>query len=97
MEYVHNENIEKFARFAARVWNEEVDFNSLERTARKGIEDLRKFFRSIGLPTSLGDLDVEIDETDLEEMARKCTDKGPVGNFVKLDEEDVLEIYHLAR
>ncbi|MCF7875517.1 iron-containing alcohol dehydrogenase [Candidatus Bipolaricaulota bacterium] len=97
MEYVHNENIEKFARFAASVWNEEVDFNSLERTAQKGIEDLRKFFRSTGLPTSLGDLDVEIDEADLEEMARKCTDKGPVGNFVELDEEDVLEIYQLAR
>ncbi|MEF8726390.1 MAG: iron-containing alcohol dehydrogenase [Candidatus Bipolaricaulota bacterium] len=97
MEYVYDENIEKFAQFAARVWNEETDFNSLERTAEKGIENLRRFFRNIGLPTSLDDVDVEIDKADLEEMASKCTEKGPVGNFVELGEEDVLAIYQLAR
>jgi len=97
MEYVHQKNLEKFAQFAARVWNEEVDFASLERTALKGIEDLREFFRRVGLPTRLSDLEVEISEADLEEMADKCTENGPVGNFVELDRDDVLEIYNLAR
>ena len=32
----------------------------------------------------------------LEEMARKCTERGPIGSFAKLGEKDVLAIYRLA-
>ncbi|MEF8849666.1 MAG: iron-containing alcohol dehydrogenase [Candidatus Bipolaricaulota bacterium] len=96
MKYVYEEDPKKFAQFTARVWNEETNFDSLERTAKEGIKRLETFFERIGLPTRLDDLEVEVTEADLVEMADKCTDSGPVGNFVELDKEDVLAIYRLA-
>lgn len=56
---------------------------------------MKTFFRSLGLPVTLTELKVGTDR--LEEMAAKCTARGPVGNFVKLDKEDVLAIYQLAQ
>ena len=43
---------------------------------------------------ALGELGVPSDR--LEEMARKCTERGPIGNFARLGEKDVLAIYRLA-
>lgn len=95
MKYVYKRNINRFAQFAVRVWNVEPDFTSLEKTALAGIERLKEYFRSIGLPVTLKELGIPEDR--LEEMAAKCTERGPVGNFVKLEKEDVLNIYRLAR
>lgn len=95
MEYVYQENVNKFAQFASRVWNVETDFGDLEWTARQGIKKTKEFFSSIGLPVTLEELEVPTDK--LEEMAEKCTQRGTVGNFKKLEKEDVLEIYRLAR
>lgn len=95
MKYVYRHNINRFAQFAVRVWNVEPDFASLEKTALAGIERLKEYFRSIGLPVTLKELGIPDDR--LEEMAAKCTERGPVGNFVKLDKEDVLNILKMAR
>ncbi|MHB1405073.1 MAG: iron-containing alcohol dehydrogenase [Desulfitobacteriaceae bacterium] len=74
---------------------EATPFEWPERTAWEGIERLIEFFRTIGLPVTLTELDVPEDR--LEEMAAKCTHSGPVGNFMKLNKKDVLEILRLAR
>jgi len=95
MRYVYKRHIGRFAQFAARVWNVEPDFTSLEKTALAGIERLKGYFRSIGLPVTLKELGIPEDR--LEEMAAKCTERGPVGSFVKLGKDDVLSIYNLAR
>ncbi|MFW6264723.1 MAG: iron-containing alcohol dehydrogenase [Bacillota bacterium] len=94
MKYVYKENINKFVQFAVRVWDIEADFENLEYTALAGIEKLKDFFKSIGLPVSFADLTLPDDK--LEIMAEKCVEYGPVGNFKKLDKEDVLNIYKLA-
>jgi len=72
----------------------EYDFGSPERTALEGIRRIQGFFRSIGLPTTLKEL--SIPEDRLEEMAKRSTATGPLGNFVKLGAADVLKIYRLA-
>lgn len=97
MKYNYQKNVERFAQFATRVWNVDPDFFSLEETALQGIHELEKFYESIGLPTRLEDLEEDISEREMEEMAAKCTEDGPVGNFVELDEADVLKIYKLAQ
>ncbi|MFP4164903.1 MAG: iron-containing alcohol dehydrogenase, partial [Chitinispirillaceae bacterium] len=97
MEYVYKNNVARFVQFASRVWNEEIDFLHQEKTALKGIWRLKEFFSSIGLPVSLGEMNISGDR--LEEMADKCTDsgKGTAGGFVTLDRNDVLEILKLAK
>mgnify|MGYP001241811667 CR=1 FL=1 len=97
MKYVYTHDVDRFVQFAVRVWNVEMDFENPERTALEGIRRLQEFFGRVGLPVTLKDLGIEDDR--LEEMADKATDSNTktLGNFVKLDRDDVLQIYKLAR
>lgn len=95
MQYVYQENVNKFAQFANRVFNVEPDFDAPNITALQGIKRFKSFYKSLGLPVSLEELGVSDDR--LEEMASKCTAKGPVGNFKKLYKQDVWNIYKLAK
>ncbi|MDG5813556.1 iron-containing alcohol dehydrogenase [Chitinispirillales bacterium ANBcel5] len=96
MKTVYKTNIARFVQFASRVWNVEINFQDQEKTALEGIKRTEQFFSSIGLPVTLGEMD--IDDKRLEEMADKCTDggKGCAGNFVKIDKNGVLEILKTA-
>ena len=96
MRYVYKHDIKRFAQFAHRVWNVEYNVFNIEETALKGISALESYYASIGLPVRLSQ--ANIDEAHLEEMADKCTGSGTytVGNFMKLNREDVLNIYKLA-
>lgn len=97
MRYVYKHNISRFAQFATRVWNVKYSFESPEKTALEGINRLEKFFKEIGLPTTLKEADIPEDR--LKEMADKCkmTNGDTVGNFVKLTKDDVLNILMLAK
>jgi alcohol dehydrogenase YqhD (iron-dependent ADH family) len=94
MTHVYRHEVQRFVRFAVRVWGLEPDFGSPERTALEGIRRLKGFFHDIGLPTTLAELGVPADR--LQEMARRCTARGPVGHFAELGEADVLAVYKLA-
>jgi len=94
MKYVYKLNIERFAQFASRVWNVNVYFNDLEKVALEGIKNFEDFLKEIGLPARLEQIDIHADR--LEEMASKCTEGGPIGEFMKLEYQDVLNIYKLA-
>ena len=55
---------------------------------------MKDFYHRIGLPVSLGELRVPTDR--LEEMAEKATRRGPLGQFKKLEQADVLNILKIA-
>jgi alcohol dehydrogenase YqhD (iron-dependent ADH family) len=95
MKYVYKHDINRFVQFANRVWDIEIDLNNLEKTALAGIKKTEQFFSSIGMPVTLKE--ANIDSEHFEEMAKKGTENRTLGNFVKLNEEDVLNIYHLAK
>jgi hypothetical protein len=95
MKHVYKNDVARFARFAVNVWGVEPRFEWPERTALEGIGRTKNFFRDIGLPTSLPELGIKDDR--LEEMAKKATAAGPLGNFVKLGKDDVVSIYRLAQ
>jgi alcohol dehydrogenase len=94
MKYVYKHDIARFKKFAVRVMRVSVEGLSDEQVALKGIEALKDFFSSIGMPTSFKE--VGVDETRLGEMAEKSQRFGTIGNFVKLNKEDVKSIYTLA-
>jgi hypothetical protein len=95
MKYVYKVNVDRFVQYAVRVWKVEQDFHDPEKTALEGIARLEAFFRSIGLPTRLAD--AGITEDRFWEMAEKCVGSGTVGGLKKLDRNDVVNIYRLAR
>lgn len=96
MRYVYKSRLDKFVQFAVRVWDLELDFEFPERAAIEGIDRLRGFFKGMGLPTTLKEMGIPEDK--LEELALRCTDSGTstIGNLVKLNKEDVLNILKIA-
>jgi len=98
MKHVYTHNVNRFAQFASRVWNIEIDFHDQEKTALAGIVALERFFSSIGLPVRLKEMN--IGEDKLQEMVDKCTGRNgaaTVGGFVPLHHKDILEILMQAR
>ena len=94
MTHVSRTNPTKVAQLARRVLdvNEEDD----TKAALKGIERLRAFFTSLGLPSTLSELGVK--EADIPVMVEKLhINKGEhVGAYVPLSASNTAEIYHLA-
>ena len=95
MKYVYKHDLNRFAQFANRVFNIDININNLEETSLKGIEALENFFTDIDLPTRLSHVD--IDDNRIEEMSKKLvTYCDHVGNFVEIREREALEIFKLA-
>ena len=72
-----------------------MDFENPEITARRGIESVKSFWKSIGMPVSFGeigaspeDIPLLLDMLDLEN--RK------LGVFVELERKDCEYIYRIA-
>lgn len=95
MKYVYRNDLNRFAQFAHRVWDVEIDLHDIEKTALAGIKKTQQFFSSIGMPITLKE--ANIGPEHIEEMAKKATERWPLGNFVKLHEQDVAQILHLAK
>jgi alcohol dehydrogenase YqhD (iron-dependent ADH family) len=94
MKYNYKSNIDRFVQFATRVWNVEMNYYDPEATVLEGIKKFEEFLTSIDMPTRLSQAD--IDSERFEEMAAKATENGAVGGFVKLNKEDIINIYKLA-
>ena len=99
MKYVYKQRLSQFIRFATAVWNVEYDRNDPAATAYEGIVRLERFFRSLGLPTTLEDAGLDYDDAKLRFLAERCdrNELGKVGHFVELETDDVEKIYHLAK
>ena len=98
MTYTMNHDVARFAQLAVRVWNCEMDYANPEKTAKAGIECLKKFWSNLGLPINFEQLGAK--EEDIEAMAQSaCYGDGRggyLGGFVKLDKQAVEAIYRLA-
>jgi alcohol dehydrogenase YqhD (iron-dependent ADH family) len=94
MKYVYKKDIDMFYKFAVRVFDADPCFGTRESIALKGIERLISFFKGLDLETSLKDIGVG--EEGFEEMAGKAMLFGPIGGYMELNKQDVLNIYKLA-
>jgi len=95
--YNMNHNVMRFAQVANRVWGCQMDFEHPENTAKAGIEALRSFLISIGMPKNFEELGAK--EEDIEKMAHSACfgdgRQGKLGGFVSLSQQDVENIYRL--
>ncbi len=94
MKYVYQENINMFVQFARNMWGVEANLRSAEDVALEGISRMENFFKSLGLPVRLSE--VNITEKDLGLLTEKAQTYGSKGFFKKLAKEDMLNIYKLA-
>ncbi len=93
---VYRDCIPRFAQFGRCVWDvrEEDDLCA----AKAGIEKTVSFFRSIGMPVSLGELNVGVTEADLRPLALDATrdDSIRLTRIRPLGAADVEAIYRGA-
>ena len=97
--YVMETRLSRFVRFAVNVMRVENDFTDPRRTAEKGIEAMERFYRSIGMPTSIPELiGRPATEEEIKTMADKCCrqDTHTEGNFKVLYRKEMEDVYHLA-
>ena len=96
--YVYKDCLHRFHRFAVNVMAV-PDEGAPEEVALKGIEALEEFFRSIHMPTSLSEMNLDPTEEEMKLMAHKCSVAagGAKGSAKVLHEEDMLAIYEMAR
>ena len=96
--YNMSHDVMRFAQIAVRVWGCKMDFAHPEVTAKAGIEALRSFLQSIGMPKNFEELGAK--EEDIEKLAYTCcfgkgNEGGKIGGFVTLEQKDVEAIYKL--
>lgn len=96
MTYVMKHDVNRFAQLAVRVWGVPMNEQNPEETAKEGIERLKKFLTSIGMPINFKELGAK--EEDIPFMVEKLGlgENGTIGSFVKLTAKDVEQIYRLA-
>ncbi|MCQ2596113.1 MAG: iron-containing alcohol dehydrogenase [Treponemataceae bacterium] len=96
--YTLQHDVMRFAKIAVRVWGCQMDFDNPERTAKAGIEALRNFLVSIGMPKNFAELGAK--EADIEKLAHTCcygngNTSGKISGFTTLEQKDVEAIYRL--
>lgn len=96
MKYAYKYNIPRFCQYAVRVWNCEMDYENPENTVIAGIEATIKYFKEIGMPTTLGELNIT--EDSIEEMAEKCTDYGGriLPGYIEYGKKEIIDILKLC-
>ena len=95
--YVYQSNPERFAQFAANVFDIpcSIDF---EKTALAGIEAMEDFLRSVNMPTNLHDLGLDLNDQQIHDLAFRCSfeDTRTIGVFKQLNMKGMEKIYQMA-
>lgn len=96
--YVYKDCLPRFKRFALYVMGVEDEGSDAE-IALAGIEAMESFYHSIGMPINMRELGIEPTEEQILEMAHRCAlaTGGQIGSAKVLKEEDMVQIYKMAR
>jgi alcohol dehydrogenase YqhD (iron-dependent ADH family) len=92
MKYVSKNNPEKFTQFAHRIWS--IKTLKKNNSVNIGIDKLEFFFSELNLATRLSS--IGIDNANFYKIADNATKFGPLGDFQKIDRNDVIRILELA-
>ncbi len=94
--YVMQHDVMRFAKVAVRVWGCQMDFDHPEVTAKAGIEALRAFLCSIGMPKNFAELGAKEEDIPVLVDTLCGGDRGgSISGFVTLTAEDCAKIYQL--
>lgn len=98
--HVYKTNPRRFAKIAVNVLGVQAGADD-EQTALAGICAMEDFFRSIGMPISIAELEgFTLTDEQIDALARACVSRSPggtIGAFQTLHLADVRAIYTAAR
>lgn len=92
--YVYMHNIPRFAQFARRVW--EIGEADDKKAAEAGIVAMEVFFKSIGMPTTLGEFGIDVGA--IQKLTDLCTFNGQrtIKSIIELGDKEIKEIFELC-
>ncbi|RKM56540.1 iron-containing alcohol dehydrogenase [Butyrivibrio sp. X503] len=95
--YVMKHDVMRFAQVATRVWGCQMDFTNPEVTAKAGIEALRNFLISIGMPRNFEELGAKKEDIPklVDVLCNGDGRPGSISGFVTLNEDDCTKIYEM--
>ncbi|MFG6119535.1 iron-containing alcohol dehydrogenase [Thalassobacillus sp. B23F22_16] len=85
----------RFKRLAVQVFGVNAEGKSDREAGLQGIEELRKFWSSLGAPETLRDYDIDDSKFDL--IVDRAMKRGSFGNFNKLENDDVASILEMSK
>lgn len=96
MKYTLQKDIQRYKRFAIKVFGVEANNKTDQEIALEGIEKLEAFYQELGMPIRFEGLNAKAQDIDhLVEKLQENVGKT-FGHFQVLDMEDARRIYHLA-
>ncbi len=88
----------RFAQLAARVWDCEMDTEHPEHTAQMGITAMESYFKTLGMPTTMGELGISPADYDaIADLTTANNTKTVPSCYGAMDRERILKIYRLAQ
>lgn len=96
IKYVMDTNVMRFAQFAVRVWNCEMNFEDPKATALEGVAKLQAFNKSIGMPLTFADIGAREEDIPLMTEKTRSDAKGLQGNFVRMTKKDIEAIFRMC-
>lgn len=97
MRYHMHKNVMRFAQFAVRVYDCEMDFQHPEVTALHGIEAHEQFLRDIGMPLTLKELGARTEDIPaLAAKTKKTNPDGTTGGAFPMTPADIEAILRIA-
>ncbi len=97
--YVMDRHVSRFVQYAVNVMQVPTDFAHPRQTALAGIEATERFYRAIGMPTSIPELiGRQVTDDEIRQMADKCSRGNTitVGAMEVLHVADMEAIYRMA-
>ena len=96
--YIYKYAIPRFCQYAVRVWNLDMNYEHPERTALAGIQATEEYFRSLGMPTRMGELGIVLTDAQIEELAEKATFFGTriMPDYIPIGKKEIIEILREA-
>lgn len=90
--YVYADNCKRFKQYAVNVWDVSESNKNDSDIALEGIKITKNFFDQLKTEAQITPWQLNVKDEDIELMAKKATQNGPIGNFKKLYKEDVITI-----
>ena len=85
--YIYKYGLDKFVRFATKVWKVDTEGKNKEKIALAGIDALAAFIKELGIPSTLRELGAT---EEMLPLIAKSTVKG--GGYKQMEEADILAV-----
>ena len=87
------EHIARVAQFGVKVFGVSPDFSDIKQTANSGLAAFRSWVRSIGMPLTIKEMGIPIEDLPLLVKRTVDANKGLIPGFIDMDEKAIKAIY----